>query len=320
MKYINCNYLYYAEDLDKISKIDKKTNNLSYSLNDIVILRYKNFESIEAGYWEIEKNNLKNYKSLTTEFLIADTDLNAITYYMFNNLYKTSDLLPLLRYENIKELLLVIKSNPFLLRSQKKLAAIFFNNVTLELKYMAENDVKDFLKSDLLKNGFEITDVFNYDELIRFKEKFSYIEKNKKVKEVVDNIWNLNLRLNDMRDLSIAEVVKENNPTLKIRNMLGVFEDRFYTTKDKDEKRKLIGFYKELGDNYFKAYENQMINYQAFSLSKILTYLSLGRINKEIISKANVIHDSHQQGMIDIKEFKKFYYEQLEGFESLLNK
>ena len=121
-----------------------------------------------------------------------------------------------------------------------------------------------------------------------------------------------------MRVMPMTELIREINPTLKIRNVLGIFEDRFYSAEDKKEKERLIDFYSEIGYNYFLECDEQMQNYRAFSLTAILVYLSLARIDREVISRANVIHDSHYQGYIELLDFKEFYYKQLEDLSSTL--
>lgn len=319
MKYINCNYLYYAEDLADINVVDTSKSDYHFNMKDIALLRYKNFTSTEKNFWVREDNEIKTYRSLTSEFIIADTDLNALTYFMSDRLYIKADLLPIIRYENIKELLKVVKGNAFFLRKEKSIGAILFNKQILETKYVATDDIKDLYKNSLLENGFEVVDVLTCWEIKRFERRFRNIYQRDVKKEDLNNIFNINPRVNDMRLMPMTELINEINPTVKIRNVLGIFEDRFYSAEDNKEKEKLIDFYSEIGYNYFFECDEQMQHYRSFSLTMMLNYLSLSRIDREVISRANVIHDSHYQSYIELLEFKEFYYKQLEDYASTLN-
>lgn len=318
MKYINCNYLYYAENLSDVNQVDPIKENHDFNLKDIALLRYKNFTSNEPDFWKREENEIKTYRSLTSEFIIADTDLNAITYFMSEKLYLKADLMPIIRYDNIKLLLKAVKANPFILKREKNIGAIAFNAYTLETKYVAAESMKKLYENHIFENGFEVVDALTFEEIKKFEKRFRIIEKKLIGRDELNNIFSVNLRVSDMRVMPLTDLIKEINPTLKIRNVLGIFEDRFYSIEDKKEKQRLIEFYSEIGNNYFKEYYEKMEHYRAFSLTNILTYLSLTRINREVISRANVIHDSHQQSNTELEDFKVFYYKQLKDFSQNL--
>lgn len=328
MYYIKTYPGYILENIDDVIPINKKdfTNGNkfpNFQRKDIILVTGMMFNPLSSDPKEVE-NGLKEITSNFNCFIVADTDLNAITFLQEKELYLTTDYFPLLRAEEIDLMVDVYREqDPISLLDNnhkkrdnvlrelmlfvnfetryRKIFDIEYSENMEELKVFIE-EMKE--KGFLLIHSITPDDLGNYWVEINRLEKLSGTLDSNAVAYNYRNDYSLSTEQLSERDLktmlSPAELYREDIEKIKERRQSR--GDHYYFTLLEYTRNKIM-------DEFKLILEKQKLPLVENN-KEALDFITAGRMSLEHLNKI--------QGLIDKREKAEEKF--MNCVEELINK
>ncbi|MBP7025623.1 MAG: hypothetical protein KBB10_06065 [Clostridia bacterium] len=269
MKFINCNNMFLAEDLKKLKVTDPLSDNYEFEIEDIACLFSKNLNSGE----------------IKSEIIIADTDLNALAFFMDTNekRYAEEELIVILRNENIEHLLKIAKTNLFISSNYLKYCGIYVKDK--DIIYKAAN-----IKEELINENLLI--LIETHKVIEVNNEMKGIIRGKIEEAELSKIFQHNLRCMNPIEYTMEKIYEEIDLLeLSTRVNESLVE---YMICYKSKEKALDRFIRTV-EHVNSNIKNQFEFYEAWDITEYLEKVSLGRIEPEVIEKANLIHNFYER-------------------------
>lgn len=307
MKYIDTSSGYVLENYDDIVEInDEDLNNFHFKRKHLALIKGLVFK---AG---ADEDMPKKYKAEMSKLVLADTDLNVLSFFMNNEMYKTIDLTGIIRASEIDPMYnLVSKNKPNDLRSKKgniltnlftkgeniECCILFVNYETRERIFehiIFDNNQHDKFFIDYSNRGFFPALILKREEIEKTYDKFNKIE-NKEIKlDFVEDVF-VNARCVYGKELTEEEIKIITDPIYNLEKgwkdyKKDCLKDKELIKELEEEGRTIEEFFEESKEStvisFMTHLKRRNVNYETDILPyKTLDLITFARNDEEKLKK-----------------------------------